>query len=457
MPTEHVTLVILGASGDLTKRLLLPGLGTLLRHEPERRVTLVGAAQDDLGESEWTSRVTDALGEGGCDGERAAELASTARYVRTDLLDAAELQALVASLPEGPTVLYFALPPAVTAKACDILATLDLPDGVRFGLEKPFGVDLEGARRLNRRLLSFLHEDQIFRVDHFLGKGSVLNLLGFRFANRLFEPVWNATNIESVDVVADETLALEGRAGYYDKAGALADMIQSHLLLVCAIVAMEDPAAIEATEFRDLVSHVLSATSVWGGDPVASSRRARYTAGEVDGVGVPSYADEEGVDAERGTETLAEVTVAIDNSRWAGVPFRLRSGKALGHGRRQIVVRFRPVAHLPGGLTPQPEPNRLTIDLNPERLTLDIATNGEGDVFGLERTSLSADLGPSSARPYGEILAHIMDGDPLLSVRADMAEKCWQIVTPVIDAWRSGAVPLDEYPAGSRGPEAWPA
>ncbi|WP_226343735.1 glucose-6-phosphate dehydrogenase [Agilicoccus flavus] len=457
MANDPVTLVILGASGDLTKRLLLPGLGTLLQHQPQRRVRLVGAANEQLSESDWRARVTNALGEGGCPDDRAERLASTATYRRTDLLDPDDLRGLIEGLPEGPAVLYFALPPAVTAKACDVLAGLDLPEGLRFGLEKPFGHDLASARRLNRRLLSFLDEDQIFRVDHFLGKGAVLNLLGFRFANRLFEPVWNQANIESVDIVFDETLALEGRAGYYDKAGALADMIQSHLLLVCALVAMEDPASIEATEFRDLVSHVLSAMSVRDGDAVASSRRARYTRGAVQGQDVPNYVDEPGVDADRHTETLAEVTVTIDNARWAGVPFRLRSGKALGAPRRQIVVTFRPVAHLPGGLSPRPKPNRLVIDMNPERVTLEISTNGEGDVFGLEQTLLSAEIGASAVRPYGEILAHIMDGDPLLSVRGDMAEKCWKVVSPVVDAWRKNKVPLEEYPAGSSGPDGWPA
>lgn len=453
---EPCTLVILGASGDLTKRLLLPGLGTLLKAEPQRRVQLVGAAVDEVADSSWKEMVFDRLREGGARTADARRVAKNSHYEQIDLLDDVELAQFVQSLGHGPVVLYFALPPAVTAKICVVLASMDVPPSFRFGLEKPFGTDGAAAARLNQVLYRFADESQIFRIDHFLGKGSVLNLLGFRFANRIFEPVWNTTNVEKVEIAFDETLALEGRAGYYDKAGALADMIQSHLLLVAALVAMEDPAVIDHHEFRDLLIHVLRAMRLWQEDPKKASRRARYTAGTIEGRTVPNYVDEPGVDPQRGTETLAELTIAIRNSRWAGVPFTLRSGKALGDERRQIVVTFRPVNHLPGGFTPRPAPaNRLVIDMNPERVTMAINTNGEGDHFELEQTSLSADIGPSTLRPYGEILAHIMDGNPILSVRGDIAEECWRIVTPVVDAWHADEVPLEEYEAGTFGPAAW--
>ncbi len=454
--SEQVTLVILGASGDLTQRLLLPGLGTLLAAEPERDVELVGAAVDAQDEATWRELVRDRLCEGGASPQVAQRVAGRSRYEQVDLLDAGALESFLTCLGDGVVVLYFALPPAVTAQICVLLASMDLPATWRFGLEKPFGTDLSSAQQLNQVLHRFADESQIFRIDHFLGKGSVLNLLGFRFANRIFQPVWNATHIECVEIAFDETLALEGRAGYYDKAGALADMIQSHLLLVCALVAMEDPARIDSLEFRDLLIHVLRAMRLWGDDPRGSSRRARYTAGQIDGRDILDYVAEPGVDASRGTETLAEVTVGIANARWAGVPFTLRSGKAVGHGRRQIVVQFRPVNHLPAGFSPRPPlGDRLVIDMNPERVTLEITTNGEGDVFSLERTTMSADLGPSTLRPYGEILAHIMDGDPILSVRGDMAEECWRIVEPVVAAWRAGDVPLEEYAAGSQCPPRW--
>jgi len=452
-----VTLVILGASGDLTHRLLLPGLGTLLRARPDLDVRLVGAAYDTLDQGEWRKRVSEALADGGCRVERAEQMASETRYTQLDVTDPAAMSAFLAEVDEAgrPIVLYFALPPAISQKACGVLAGLDLPEGLRLAIEKPFGSSLASAQEFNKLLASVVPEDQIFRVDHYLGKATVLNLLGIRFGNRIFEPVWNANNIERVEIIADEHLALEGRAGYYDGAGALKDMIQSHLLLVMAIFAMEEPANIDALELRDLMVHSLRATKVWSGEGEVPSRRARYTAGSIDGREVPDYTAEEGVDASRNTETLAQVTVEICNARWAGVPFRLRSGKALGDGFRGIVVKFKPVAHLPGGFHNGAEPNLMVIGFAPETIGLSVTTNAEGDRWDLEQTTLGTELSESPIRPYGEILDGILSGDPLLSVRGDVAEECWRILTPVLDSWASGEVPLDEYTAGSYGPTAW--
>ena len=454
---QPVTLVILGASGDLTHRLLLPGLGTLLRTRPDLDVKLVGAAFEALDEAEWRKRVSEALADGGCRVERAEQMASETRYAQLDVTDPAAMAAFLAEVDEAgrPIVLYFALPPAISQKACGVLAGLDLPEGLRLAIEKPFGSSLASAQEFNKLLASVVPEDQIFRVDHYLGKATVLNLLGIRFGNRIFEPVWNANNIERVEIIADEQLALEGRAGYYDGAGALKDMIQSHLLLVMAIFAMEEPANIDALELRDLMVHSLRATKVWSGEGEVPSRRARYTAGSIDGREVPDYTAEEGVDASRNTETLAQVTVEICNARWAGVPFRLRSGKALGDGFRGIVVKFKPVAHLPGGFHNGAEPNLMVIGFAPETIGLSVTTNAEGDRWDLEQTTLGTELSESPIRPYGEILDGILSGDPLLSVRGDIAEECWRILTPVLDSWASGEVPLDEYTAGSYGPTAW--
>ena len=454
---QPVTLVILGASGDLTHRLLLPGLGTLLRTRPDLDVKLVGAAFEALDEAEWRKRVSEALADGGCRVERAEQMASETRYTQLDVTDPAAMSAFLAEVDEAgrPIVLYFALPPAISQKACGVLAGLDLPEGLRLAIEKPFGSSLASAQEFNKLLASVVPEDQIFRVDHYLGKATVLNLLGIRFGNRIFEPVWNANNIERVEIIADEQLALEGRAGYYDGAGALKDMIQSHLLLVMAIFAMEEPANIDAVELRDLMVHSLRATKVWSGEGEVPSRRARYTAGSIDGREVPDYTAEEGVDASRNTETLAQVTVEICNARWAGVPIRLRSGKALGDGFRGIVVKFKPVAHLPGGFHNGAEPNLMVIGFAPETIGLSVTTNAEGDRWDLEQTTLGTELSESPIRPYGEILDGILSGDPLLSVRGDIAEECWRILTPVLESWASGEVPLDEYTAGSYGPTAW--
>lgn len=450
------TLVILGASGDLTRRLLLPGLGTLLAGEPKREVEVIGTSTRHLALQEWQDLLRSAVTSGGCPGDSAERLASSSRYETLDATDPTAVNALVETI-EGPVVLYFAVPPSVAVAACTALRERGLPDRVRLALEKPFGSDLASARSLNETLAGFRNEDQIFRVDHFLGESQVLNLLGLRFANRIFEPLWNAQHIERVELIADEQLGLEGRAGYYDRAGALVDMLQSHLLLMLTVFAMGEPAEIDATEMRDLMAHTLRATTLWDEDPATCSRRARYTAGTVGDRDIPDYLAEPGVDAANDTETLAEITVGIRNQRWAGVPFTLRSGKALAADRWCMLVHFRPLPHVPQRLGGQAPANQLRIDLLPDRLSLDIATNGGGrDQFHLDRSSMSTDLGTSLIQPYGEILAGILDADPLLSVRGDVAEDCWRIVDPVRQAWREGRVPMQEYPAGSTGPADWP-
>ena len=353
--SDTVNLVILGASGDLTHRLLLPGLGTLLKAHCDLRVALIGAAADDWTDDHWREVAAAALADGGCAADRVQSLLKTTRYVKVDATSADDLAGLV-SLP-GRTVLYFALPPAVTMAACRALATIERPEGLFLAIEKPFGTDAASAHDFNQLLARVVPEEHVFRIDHYLGKATVLNLLGLRFTNRIFEHYsvdcitqrWPPLRMSCSDFITDEALALEGRAGYYDRAGALKDMIQSHLLLVMAMLCMEEPARIDAAELRDLQLHVLRATQLWHGDPVAASRRARYTAGAIGDNEVPNYVDEPGVDPSRNTETLAEVTFEIRNNRWAGVPIRLRSGKALGDGLRSISVVLRNLAYQPEG------------------------------------------------------------------------------------------------------------
>ncbi|MEU4422584.1 glucose-6-phosphate dehydrogenase [Actinoplanes sp. NPDC024001] len=441
------TLIILGASGDLTARLLLPGLGALLATGQVPGLTLIGAARDDWDSSRWRQRVAESFGDG-----VATDVVERARYLPTDVTSADDLRRVL-DAAEGPAAIFFALPPAVTARACDALTELDLPEGTRLVLEKPFGIDGDAASALNRVLARLVPEERIHRVDHFLGKSTVLNILGLRFANRIFEPVLDAGHIASVDIVFDEALALEGRAGYYDHAGALADMIQSHLLQILALLAMEAPTTLEAAEFRDRKADVLRSTRPFSDDPAACSRRARYTAGELDGRKLPGYAEEPGVEASRGTETLAELVVTVDNWRWAGVPFRLRSGKAIGSSRKEAVITFKRPPRIPDGLYGCDQPDRLRIGFGPDRLALDFNINGPGDPFELDPVSLEAAFGPGDLPPYGEVLRGVFDNDPTLSVRGDTAEQCWRIVEPVVAAWRAGDVPLLEYPAGSSGPE----
>ncbi|MGM7680485.1 glucose-6-phosphate dehydrogenase [Microbacterium sp. A94] len=445
------TLVILGASGDLTARLLLPALGQLLTLETNRRVRLIGAGTEDWSDDDLRQVVQTsfATSDAGTATERVA-----VEYRQTDITKADDLGNLLKGL-EGQVAIYFAVPPSIASAACEVLTPEMIPAGAMLALEKPFGTDEASARALNERVAVLVPEHQVFRVDHFLGKSTTLNLLGARFANRLLEPLWSAESIESVAIVYDEKLGLEGRAGYYDNAGAFIDMIQSHLLQVMAVLAMEQPATLGQEDFREATSAVLRATTIWDEDAASASRRARYTAGSVDGVDKPSYVDEPGVDAERGTETLAEATFEVRNGRWAGVPFTLRSGKALSDPAREIVVTFRAVRHVPVGLTGSADGAILRFSLGPDKISLEMNLNGAADPFVLERATLSADLGAGDLLAYAEVLSGILDADPMLSVRGDAAEQCWRIVQPVRDAWSRGEVPLEEYAAGSSGPADW--
>jgi glucose-6-phosphate 1-dehydrogenase len=286
---------------------------------------------------------------------------------------------------------------------------------------------------------------------------TVRNLLGLRFANRVFEPIWHAGHVERVEVVWDETVALEGRAGYYDHAGALRDMVQNHLLQLVCLAAMEPPARLDPSQLHDRKVELLRAVQPPPtGQLAARTVRARYSAGRVDGVDVPAYIDEPGVDPARSTETFTEVTLEIDNQRWRGVPFTLRTGKALARRRAEILVHFRPASHPTFPDAADAPANLLRFGLDPDRLTLRVNLNGAGDPFRLEQAALERLLGPQDLPAYGRLLQAVMDGDLTLSIRGDEAEECWGITEPILTAWAEGAVPLREYPAGSAGPPAIP-
>lgn len=450
-PSRIETLVILGAGGDLTSRLLLPGLASLLASTRGSDIRLIGVDRDPVTDAAWKRRVGKAFS--GVDGRRIEKVLESSVYLQADVTDPEALGRVLAAAT-GRTALYFALPPAVTVLACRTLATIDLPEGIVLAIEKPFGTDLKSARALNRLLQKLVPEEQVFRVDHFLGKSTVINLLGLRFANRIFEPLLSAQNVAHVEIRIEEELGLEGRAGYYDRAGALMDMIQSHLLLVLALATMEPPATVGSEDLRGAMAQLLRATRAWKKDGT-ESRRARYTAGTIGRRKLPAYTSETGVDRARGTETLAELTVAIDNWRWAGVPFVLRSGKAIGEPRQEVVFTFRDVPHLPTGFEGPSRQAQLRIGIRPATLSLDLVTNGREDPFDLEWDTLDAEFGPSELSAYGEVLAELLEGDPTLSVRGDIAEECWRVVAPVLAAWRADKVPLDSYAAGTRGPKSW--
>lgn len=450
------TLLILGASGDLTRRLLLPGIGSLLEREPDRPVRIVGADRAELSSEEFADRIGDALTEGGCSSPVVARLREHCAYFPIDVTDSDALGSVFAELADSERlVAYFALPPSVTERACRAMLRLDLPECLHLAMEKPFGHDEASARQLNKIVARLAPDERVHRVDHFLGKSSVLDIMALRFANRMLQAVWSAEHIASIEIAYDERLALENRAGYYDHAGALVDMIQSHLLQVMAVVTMEPPAEISDRELRDAKSAVLRATRLWGDDPSSASRRGRYTAGTIDGRSIPDYLDENGVDPARDTETMAQITVEVANQRWAGVPITLRSGKALGETRKHVVITFADVRHLPAGFAGPDPKDRLIIGLSPDVMELHLTTNTAADPLALEQSVLRTDLRQAELEAYGEVLAAILDGEVILSVRGDAAEECWRITDEVLAAWHSGAVPMTDYPAGSPVPRDW--
>jgi glucose-6-phosphate 1-dehydrogenase len=448
------TLVVLGAGGDLTARLLLPGLAGLVNRR-NVGVSLIGSDRVDWNDDRWRQRVRRAFASEVEASAEVAEVVRTTRYVRADVTDPKDLDRLLHSC-SGPVIMYFALPPAVTEHACRALTGLTVPPDTRLVMEKPFGSDAASADKLNQVLTRLAPEDQIFRVDHYLGMSTVLNILGLRYTNRVLESVLDSTHVASVDVFLDENLALEGRAGYYDNAGALIDMLQSHALHVLSFLTMEPPSTIGPRDVRDGAAAVLRATRVWRNDPVGSSRRARYTAGRVGDRMLPSYVDEEGVDPARRTETFAELVVEVNTWRWASVPFRLRAGKALPKLNKRVVITFKEPKWVPEGLLGYERADRMHIGLDPEVLRFDFNINGIADPQTVERVGMGVDLGPGDLPAYGQVLAGVLAGDPTLSVRGDQAVETWRIVEPVLRAWREDAVPLEEYEAGGDGPTTLP-
>ena len=445
------TLIILGAQGDLTERLLLPGLGTLIASSSLDDLLLIGSGRGE-DDGRWRRTVERAFFEGEASGPAVDAVARDTYYVRADATDEEDLRRLL-DRARGRIALYFALPPAIIVESCRALERIGVPDGTRLVLEKPFGTDAESAAALNELLHDLVPEDRVHRVDHFLGMTTVLNILGVRFANRVIEPLLTSEHVESVEILFEESLGLEGRAGFYDVTGALRDMVQSHLLQVLALVAMEPPSTLGAHDVRDAKARVLRATHVWDQDPERFSRRARYTAGTVDGRALPSYVDEEGVDPEHETETLSEVVFAVRTWRWNGVPFVVRTGKAIGSPRQEVVFRFKAPPHVPTGLTGEVIENRLSIGLGSRHLRMELNVNGPGDPFDVSSVALDTDYAPGELLEYGEVLRGVLSGEMPLSVRGDMSVESWRIVEPVLAAWNAGRVPLHDYRAGTTGAE----
>jgi glucose-6-phosphate 1-dehydrogenase len=449
--------VVFGATGDLTARYLLPALAQLqAAGQLPDNFELYGVGRQSWSDGQFRDAARRALEQHAAAVDRGTRDTFLARlhYRGADLSVPGEVKGTLGGIG-GPVVAYLALPPSLFRPTIEALSQSPLARGSHVVVEKPFGDSLESARALNQLLHAGFPERAVFRMDHFLGKQTVQNVLGLRFANRIFEPVWNAHHIERVEIVWDETLSAEGRAGYYDRAGALRDMIQNHLLQLLALVAMELPRTLGERDLRDRKVEVLRAVRrLPASQAERHTQRGRYRAGQVAGQPVGDYASEPGVDARRETETFAQVTLLIDNWRWAGVPFVLRTGKALGRKRREICLRFRRVPHLAFGQSAEPQTNLLRLALDPDRVTLGVNINGPGDPFELEHVELESTLAPQDLTAYARLLVDVLQGDPILSIRDDEAEESWAIVEPILEAWRSGRPPLLEYAAGSDGPAA---
>ncbi len=447
-------MVLFGASGDLTSRLLLPALSQLAERDSlPPGLTIVGAATTDWSTNDFKDHIATRLRE-----HSTASLAAQARvvdmltFVAADVTDPADVRRVI-GIDAPNTLVYLALPPVLLPSALAALATAGLGVSDAVAIEKPFGTDLASARRLNEILRVDLPAPTIFRVDHFLSNELVRRVLSLRFLNRVFAPVWNAENIERVDISWLEDLTLEGRAAYYDGAGALKDMLQNHLMEVMALVLMEQPARLDADSFRAVRVEALRAVGAPAADRMASTTvRARYTAGVVGSRTVPSYVAEPGVDPSRDTETYAALTLDVDNPRWSGVPFTIRSGKAFGRRSAEITVHFRP---LPGYLTrqwPGVEANTLRIGLTEPYVRLSTTLNGPDQSAEQRQLETISASPPLSA--YAHLVRDMLRNDPMLFIRGDEAEESWRIVDPVMRAWSAGAVTMQEYPAGGTAP--WP-
>jgi glucose-6-phosphate 1-dehydrogenase len=447
-------LVIFGASGDLTSRLLMPAVAQLAEAgllPPGLSIT--GAALTDWSTEDFRQHIAGELEKhSAVDAPTRDAVVQMLTFHPADVTDAEDVRRAIGD-DRPATLVYLALPPFLLRSVLPALATADLRSSDAVAIEKPFGTDLTSARELNEILRVELPRPTIFRIDHFLSNDLVRRIVTLRFLNRVFEPILNATHVERVDISWLESLTLEGRASYYDSAGALKDMVQNHLMEAMALVLMEQPARIDADSFRDVRVEALRSVATPSPEQMRSrTLRGRYTAGTIGSRAVPSYVDEPGVDPSRGTETYAALTVDIEHPRWAGVPFTMRSGKALASDSAEIAIHFRPLPHYLVDRWPGVEPNVLRLGLTEPYVRLSTTLNGP------EQTAETRELEVSSSPPrftaYANLILEMLRSDPMLFIRGDEAEEAWRIVDPVMAAWSLGQVPMQEYAAGTAPPGA---
>jgi len=478
-PLEATVMVIFGGGGDLSRRKLLPALYNLLLdgYLPEH-FAIVAVARKKIDHKDFLARIREGVDQFSrrpvFDEALWERFTETFSYVSEDLADPASGTVLSEHLREieskwgrrGNRLYYLAIPPATMELAAKMLQRLGVCRDCgrdRLVVEKPFGRDLSSARELNLFLSSMFVEPQIYRIDHYLGKETVQNILAFRFANSLFEPVWDRRYVDHVQITVAETVGVEERGEYYDRAGSLRDMVQNHLLQILCLVAMEPPISFDADEIRNKKVDVLRAIR-----PVRTEEihrvavRGQYRKGAVQGIPAIGYRQEHNVSDVSTTETYAAFTFHIDNWRWQGVPFYLRTGKRLQSKVSEVSIIFRSPPHqfFPSAAVESWQPNRIVIRIQPEegidtriqvkqpgtRLLL-----GAADMQFRYREAFKA----SAPEAYETLLLDAIRGDATLFMRADQVESAWQVVTPILEAWE--AVPpadFPDYPAGSWGPEA---
>jgi glucose-6-phosphate 1-dehydrogenase len=463
-PLEPHLFVVFGGMGDLSRRKLLPALaGLATRGLLPPGTTVLAVGREGLDDAGYREHAREALSSAGIPaGDAGSWCEACVHYQDVGESTAADFRALaerIAALERahglpGNRVFYLALPPAAFAPTVESLGEAGLDEGpgwTRLVVEKPFGSDLESARALNRTLHRHFDEGQIYRIDHYLGKETVQNLLVFRFANPIFESLWNRDRIASVHVNVSETVGAGARAGYYDRAGALRDMVQNHLTQILALVAMEVPGSFDADAIRaEKVKVLRSVQPVSPRDVV----RGRYEAGTVEGEAVPGYRDDPGVPADSRTETFVALRLEVSNWRWQGVPFVLRTGKRMPRRLSEVRVVFRrpPVSIFQPYRECRLHSNVLTLRLQPDEgfeLGFEVKTPGEGVDLATQHLRFGYDAAFGPLRDaYETLLLDVMTGDQTLFVHAEEVEAAWRLYSPLLEL---PGEPLP-YPAGSWGP-----